>query len=38
MPQVGWKDPSNGQEKPFEQWLEEAQAHGSALGLPYEPA
>lgn len=36
MPQAGWRDPANGQEKTFEEWLEEARTHGEALGLPYE--
>lgn len=36
MPQVGWRDPSNGQEKTFEEVLADAAVHGEALGLPYE--
>ena len=36
MPQVGWRDPSNGQERTFEEVLADAAVHGEALGLPYE--
>jgi hypothetical protein len=36
MPQVGWRDPSTGKEKSFDEWLAEAEAYGSALGYPFE--
>jgi hypothetical protein len=36
MPLIGWRDSSTGDEKTFEEWLAEAEAYGSALGLPYE--
>lgn len=36
MPQVGWRDPANGREEPFQYWLDEAARYGEALGYPYE--
>ena len=36
MPQAGWRDPANGQERTFEEVLADAAVHGEAMGLPYE--
>lgn len=36
MPQTGWRDAANGTDKPFQQWLDEAEKTGEALGFPFE--
>lgn len=36
MTQIGWRDPATGKEAPFEEWLAEAEAYGTALDYPYE--
>lgn len=36
MGQLGWRDTATGRERPFEDWLAEAEAYGTALGMPYE--
>lgn len=36
MPQIGWKDPASGTEQGFDHWLQEAEAFGQALDMPYE--
>ena len=36
MPQIGWRNPANGIEKTFEEWLADAERNGEVLGLPYE--